>query len=195
MSYANKPCVVLGVSGSVAIYKACDVASKLTQVGVSVRAVLTESAAKLVSPALFRAITGHHACVSEFDPGAGAPMLHIDIAHSADLFLVAPASAGSIGKLANGLADDLLSTTALVLDAKVPRAIAPAMNPNMWAAPPVRENITKLKSYGYHVIEPGIGWTACGIPGPGRLAEPQDIVQFALERLGLSKSQPRRKGR
>ncbi|MFN0207863.1 MAG: flavoprotein [Planctomycetota bacterium] len=188
MSYNNKPCVVLGVSGSVAAYKACEVASKLTQAGASVRVILTESASKLVTPVLFRAITGIPAVVSEWDADSEAPMLHIDLAHSADLFLISPASAGTIGKLANGLADDLLSTTALVLDAKTPRAVAPAMNPNMWNAAPVKENIKKIKSYGYEIIEPRAGWTACGVPGLGRLAEPAEIIQFALVKIGLAKN-------
>jgi phosphopantothenoylcysteine decarboxylase/phosphopantothenate--cysteine ligase len=176
--------VVLGVSGSVAAYKACDVASKLTQADVVVRVALTSSAAKLVSALLFRAITGHTAAASEWDAGAEAPMLHIDLAQSADLFLVAPGSAGTIGRLANGLADDLLSTTALVLDPKIPRAIAPAMNPNMWEAPAVRDNVARLRSHGWEILEPGSGWTACGVRGSGRLAEPREIVEFALEKLG-----------
>ncbi|HKE00798.1 MAG TPA: flavoprotein [Planctomycetota bacterium] len=183
MTAKRERCVVLGVSGSVAIYKACDVASKLTQAGVVVRTILTASAAKLVSPILFRAITGRTAVVTEFAEDAEAPMLHIDLAQKADLFLVAPASAGTIGRLANGIADDLLSSAALVLDAKVPRAIAPAMNPNMWEAPPVVANVAKLRSWGWDVVEPGTGWTACGVEGKGRLAEPAEIVAFALRKL------------
>lgn len=185
MTYHNKPCVVLGVCGSVAAYKACEVASKLTQAGVSVRVILTNSAAKLVSPALFRAITGNAAPTSEWEPDSEAPMLHIDLARSADLFMIAPASAGTIGKLASGLADDLLTTSALVLDAKIPRALAPAMNPNMWSNPAVQANVNKLKSYGYELIEPSSGWTACGETGSGRLADPADIIAFAIRKLKI----------
>ncbi|MBI3820721.1 MAG: hypothetical protein HY286_18685 [Planctomycetes bacterium] len=185
MTYQQKPCVVLGVSGSVAAYKACEVASKLTQSGVAVRVILTKSAARLVSPILFRAITSNAASTSEWDADAEAPMLHIDLAKSADLFLVAPASANTIGSLANGLAADLLSTAALALDPATPRAIAPAMNPNMWANPAVAANIKKLKSYGYELINPDAGWTACGVTGEGRLADPVGIVQFALTKLKI----------
>jgi phosphopantothenoylcysteine decarboxylase/phosphopantothenate--cysteine ligase len=169
----------------VAAYKACDVASKLTQADVAVRVVLTPSAARLVSPVLFRGITGLPAASTEFEASAEAPMLHIDLARSADLFLVAPASAATIGRLANGLADDLLSSAALVLDRKTPRAIAPAMNPAMWEAPPVRANVKRLRAWRWKVLEPGTGWTACGVEGKGRLAEPAEIVEFALRELGL----------
>lgn len=184
MSYQGKKCIVLGVSGSVAIYKACEVASKLTQAGVVVRTVLTASAAKLIAPQLFRAITGHTSVVTEFADDSESPMLHIDLAQTAELFLIAPASASTIGRLANGLADDLLSTTALVLPSGCPRAIAPAMNPNMWSAPAVAANVARLRGYGYEVLAPGEGWTACGIPGQGRLAEPAEIVRFALSKIG-----------
>lgn len=185
MTHQNKPCVVLGVSGSVAAYKACEIASKLTQAGVSVRAVLTQSAAKLVSPVLFRAITGNDAATSEWESDSPAPMLHIDLAHNAELFLVAPASANTIGKLANGLADDLLTTTALALNPGTPCAIAPAMNPNMWAHPAVRANIEKLRTFQFEILEPASGWTACGVPGSGRLAEPAEIIEFALRKLKI----------
>lgn len=186
MVYRDKKCVILGVSGSVAVYKACDVASKLTQMGIAVRTVLTESAAKLVAPQLFRAITGIPASVTEFADDAESPMLHIDLAQTADLFLVAPASASTLGRLANGLADDLLSTAALVMDPRTPKAIAPAMNPNMWAAPPVSANVEKLRGYGYEILGPDAGWTACGVPGAGRLVEPATLVSFARAKLGLS---------
>lgn len=184
MTFRGKPCVVLGVSGSVAAYKACDVASKLTQAGVAVRVALTRSAERMVTPLLFRAITGLSAAATEFDDAAEAPMLHIDLAQSADLLLVAPASAGIVGRLANGLADDLVSSAALVLAPKTPRAIAPAMNPAMWAAPAVRANVERLRGYGWDVLEPGSGWTACGVEGQGRLAEPAEIVAYALAKLG-----------
>lgn len=185
MTYLDKKCVVLGVSGSVAAYKACEVASKLTQAGAAVRVVLTVAASRLVTPALFRALTGNAAAVSEWEADAEAPMLHIDLARSADLFLVAPASASTLARLAHGAADDLLSTVALALEARVPRAVAPAMNPQMWEAPAVRENVRLVKAYGYEVLGPGAGWTACGEEGAGRLADPAAIVTFASAKLGL----------
>jgi phosphopantothenoylcysteine decarboxylase/phosphopantothenate--cysteine ligase len=157
----------------------------LTQAGLAVRVVLTASASRLVTPVLFRAITGLTASTTEWDADAEAPMLHIDLARSADLFLVAPASAGTIARLAHGLADDLLSTAALALDKRVPRAVAPAMNPAMWENPAVQENVNRLRTFGYRVVEPGSGWMACGEEGAGRLAEPSEIVRFALETLGV----------
>ncbi len=188
MSHAGRPCIVLGVSGSVACYKACDVASKLTQAGVSVRTVLTRSAARMVSPILFRAITGQTATTTEFDEAAEAPMLHIDLAQTADLFLAAPASANVLGRLANGLADDLLSSAALVLDPSKPKALAPAMNPAMWLAPAVQANVSKLRTYGWEILGPNAGWTACGVEGAGRMVEPAEIVAWALGKLKVGPS-------
>lgn len=151
------------------------------------RVVLTENAAKMVTPVLFRAITGHAAVTNEWELSSEAPMSHIDLAWSADLFLVAPASAGVIGKLANGIADDLLTTTALALAPATPRAFAPAMNPNMWNNPAVSANVARLSGFGYEMIEPGAGWTACGVPGTGRLAEPSELVAYALGKLKIGR--------
>lgn len=178
----KKKTVLLGVSGSVAIYKACEIASQLTQKGCAVRVVMTRRAAQLVSPQLFRALTGEPALVDEFSPDAPSAMSHIDLA-KCDLFLVAPASADLIGRLAHGLADDLVTTCALALAPKTPRLLAPAMNANMWANPLVQENVKKLRSAGYSIIEPGEGHLACGVVGAGRLAEPGEIVAATLRIL------------
>lgn len=179
MSPKTKKTVLLGVSGSVAIYKACEIASQLTQKGCTVRVAMTRRAAQLVSPQLFRALTGEPALVDEFAPDAPSAMSHIDLA-KCDIFLVAPASADLIGRLAHGLADDLVTTSALALDPKTPRLLAPAMNANMWANPLVQENLAKLREAGFEVLDPGKGHLACGVQGPGRLAEPNAIVEAVL---------------
>lgn len=178
----KKKRVLLGVSGSVAAYKACEIASQLTQKGCSVHVVMTRRAAQLVSPILFRALTGETAVVDEFSPDAPAPMTHIDFAEC-DLFLVAPATGDVIGRLANGLADDLLTSAALALPPKAKKLLAPAMNSNMYANPLVQRNLKTLEEVGYQLIQPGTGYLACGVEGKGRLADPQDIVVAALKAL------------
>jgi phosphopantothenoylcysteine decarboxylase / phosphopantothenate---cysteine ligase len=173
--------IVLGAGASVAIYKACDLASKLTQSGHEVRAVLTPRAAKLVSPQLFEAVTGQPASVDEFGAERRGAMEHIDLTTWAELLLVAPCSAGLLSRLALGLADELLGTVALALPAERPRLIAPAMNPNMLAAPAIRRHLETLRGDGWGVIEPGEGHMACGVAGKGRLPDPADL-QRAVER-------------
>jgi phosphopantothenoylcysteine decarboxylase/phosphopantothenate--cysteine ligase len=177
--------IVLGVSASVALYKACDLASKLTQAGHAVRAVLTARAAELVSPQLFEAISGEPAYTNEFDASRRASMDHIDLGRWADLFVVAPASADLIGRLANGLANDLVTTVALAISAERPRLCAPAMNPAMLAQPAVQRNLARLVEDGWRLIEPGTGHHACGDAGRGRLAEPAEIQQCIAEALSV----------
>jgi phosphopantothenoylcysteine decarboxylase/phosphopantothenate--cysteine ligase len=174
--------VLLGASASVAVYKSCDLASKLTQRGHVVRTVLTARAAQLVSPQLFEAVTGQRAYVDEFGDGRQAAMDHIDLAKWGDALLVAPASADLVGRFANGLADDLLSTVALALAWNKPRVIAPAMNPAMLVAPPVQRNLGRLREDGWRVLDPDEGSMACGDVGPGRMPEPARLVE-ALEAL------------
>jgi phosphopantothenoylcysteine decarboxylase / phosphopantothenate---cysteine ligase len=169
--------IVLGAGASVAIYKACDLASKLTQAGHEVRAVLTTRAAKLVSPQLFEAVTGQPASVDEFAPERHGSMEHIDLSSWAELLLVAPCSAGLLARLALGLADELVGTVALALPAATPRLIAPAMNPNMLAAPAIRRHLETLRGDGWKVIEPGEGHMACGVAGKGRLPEPAELLR------------------
>ena len=176
--------VLLGASASVAVYKACDLASKLTQRGHTVRAILTQRAAELVSPQLFEAVTGQPAHVDEFGAGRRGAMDHIDLAKWGDAIVVAPASADLVGRLANGLADDLLSTVALALAQNKPRLIAPAMNPAMLAAPAVQRNLGRLREDGWRVLEPDEGAMACGDVGPGRLPEPAAILAALESMLG-----------
>lgn len=170
--------VLLGVSASVALYKACDLASKLTQRGDEVRCVLTPNAARLVSPQLFEAVSGRPAAVSEFGDEREGAMDHIDLARWAEALVVAPATASTLGRLANGLAEDLLSTVSLAADpARVKRMVAPAMNPVMYASAPVQRNLARVVEDGWRLCEPDSGRVACEDVGPGRLAEPERIAE------------------
>ncbi|MEZ6014932.1 MAG: flavoprotein [Planctomycetota bacterium] len=168
--------ILLCASASVAVYKACDLASKLTQAGHRVRTLLTPNAARLVNPQVFEAVTGEPAASSEWDEGRRTAMDHIDNAKWAELVVVAPASADLIGRLAHGLAGDLVGTTLLAVPARVPRLLCPAMNPTMLEHPAVARNLAQLVADGWRLVEPGAGHMACGDVGRGRLAEPQEIV-------------------
>jgi phosphopantothenoylcysteine decarboxylase/phosphopantothenate--cysteine ligase len=176
--------VVLGAGASVAIYKACDLASKLAQAGHEVRAVLTPRAAKLVNPQLFEAVTGQPAWTDEFAAQRRGAMDHIDLAAWAELLLVAPASADLIGRLAHGLADDLVTTVALAIPRGRPKLVAPAMNPNMLAASVVQRNLESLRGDGWRVIEPASGHMACGDEGSGRMREPAELAEIVRKALG-----------
>jgi len=177
--------ILLGCGASAALHKACDLASKLTQAGHRVRAVLTPSAARLIRPQLFEALTGEPAWVDEFADGPGGrrgAMDHIELAGWARLAVVAPASADLCSRLALGLADDLLTTACLALPAGVPRLLCPAMNSHMLDAPPIRRNLEVLTGDGWTVLMPGAGHLACGVEGQGRLAEVGEMLA-AIERL------------
>ena len=176
--------ILLGAGASVAVYKAVDLASKLTQAGHSVRAVLTPRAAKLVSPQLFAAVSGEPAAVDEFGPDRRTAMDHIELATWAELLLIAPCSAGVLARLALGMADDLLSTVALALPTGKPRLVSPAMNPHMLAGAAVQRNLATLRADGWRVIEPAAGHMACGVDGPGRLPEPAELVRAVADALG-----------
>lgn len=167
--------VLLGVSGGIAAYKACALTSKLTQQGANVKVVMTESATQFVSPLTFQALSRNPVYTDTFDEKNPKKIAHIDIADWADIALIAPATSNMIGKMANGIADDMLSTTLLATQASV--YIAPAMNVHMYAHQAVIENMKKLDSWGYHFIEPGAGYLACGYVGRGRLEEPESIIE------------------
>ena len=173
--------VLLGVSGGVAAYKAVDLASKLTAAGALVDTVMTENACKFVLPKSFEAVTGRAVYTSMWENPAGFQIEHIGLADSADIVVVAPATANIIGKAANGVGDDLLSTT---LCACWQRKIlfAPAMNEKMWTNPAVQRNIRKLNEMGFEIIGPQIGRLACGTEGIGRMAEVADIMR-QLEKM------------
>jgi phosphopantothenoylcysteine decarboxylase/phosphopantothenate--cysteine ligase len=176
--------IVLGCGASAALHKACDLASKLTQEGHAVRAVLTPRAADLVAPQLFEALTGERAWSGEFGDGRRGGMDHIDLADWAEALVVAPATADLISRLALGLANDLVTTTALATPADVPRVLAPAMNPNMLSAGPIQRNLDALLEDGWSIVEPEEGHLACGVEGAGRLPEVERILAAVRECLG-----------
>jgi phosphopantothenoylcysteine decarboxylase/phosphopantothenate--cysteine ligase len=173
--------IALGVTGGIGAYKAVEVARGLQKAGHDVVAVMTRSARKFVGPLTFEAITRRRVITDQFAPGVNADIEHIALASEIDLLLVAPATANLIGKYANGIADDFL--TSLYVATQAPVLIAPAMNTNMFEHPAVRENMTRLMSRGVQFVDPGSGYLACGWIGKGRLAEPDDIVAAALQIL------------
>lgn len=179
MSALQGKTIVLGVCGGIAAYKAAALTSKLTQAGAVVRVIMTESAVQFVAPLTFQVLSRHHVFVDTFDEKDPSVVSHINLADSADLVLVAPATANTIAKIALGLGDDMLSTTLLATTA--PIWIAPAMNVHMYENQAVQMNMQTLLSRGVRFIEPGEGQLACGYVGKGRLAEPEEIFA-AVER-------------
>ena len=169
--------VALGVTGGIGAYKAVEVARGLQKRGHDVVAIMTATATKFVGPVTFEAITRRQVITDQFEPGANADIEHIALASSIDLLLVAPATANIIGKFANGIADDFLST--LFIATRAPVLIAPAMNTQMFAHDAVRANLDTLSRRGVRFVEPGEGYLACGWIGKGRLAEPDEIVAGA----------------
>lgn len=177
----NKRCVVLGVTGGIAVYKALDVISALRKKDVDVRVIMTKSATEFVTPLTFQSMSQNIVTTDMFAEPKAWEIQHISLAKRADVFLVAPATANIIGKVANGIADDMLSTTIMATRAKV--VFAPAMNTNMYTNPIVQENIAKLKKLGYEFIKPASGRLACGDEGKGKLAPASDIVEKVLSEL------------
>lgn len=178
--------VVLGVTGSIAAYKACELASRMKEYGATVRAVLSRAALSFVGPASFEGITGQPVITEMFDPVQNPEIEHIAVARRAGLFLVAPATANVIAKAAHGIADDWLTTT--LLATRSPILFAPAMNTQMYLHPATQENIALLKARGCHFVGPGAGQLACGEVGPGRLIEPLPILEAAAVLLSEDKS-------
>ena len=168
--------IVLGVTGGIAVYKAVDLVSRLRKQGCEVRVVMTEHAQQFVTPLTFKEISGNQVAVSMWSSNQEFNVEHIALANWADAFVVAPATANIIAKMAYGLADDLLSTT--LLAARAPIVVCPAMNTGMYENAATQENIAKLKSRGITVMPPAVGKLACGTSGAGRLPEPQEIVEF-----------------
>ena len=173
--------VALGISGGIAAYKATEVLRGLQRAGCTVRVGMTKRACEFVQPLTFRALSGSHVIVDDYAPDNPDPIAHITFSQTVDLFLIAPATANIISKLANGIADDFLTSTYLASTAPV--LIAPAMNTSMWHHPATQRNLQQLRSDGVFVIEPDEGEMACGTVGPGRLSEPERIVAAALEIL------------
>jgi phosphopantothenoylcysteine decarboxylase/phosphopantothenate--cysteine ligase len=169
--------VLIGVTGSIAAYKAAEVVSALKKAGVNTTVVMTESATHLVGPATFRSLSGNPVRVDLWEEVTGMP-IHIAMAVEQDVVAVVPATANIIGKAAAGICDDLLS--AVLISTRAPVIVAPAMNENMYQNPVVQENIARLKDLGYIFVEPGRGWLACGVEGVGRLADPAAIVEAIM---------------
>ncbi|MBS4207675.1 bifunctional phosphopantothenoylcysteine decarboxylase/phosphopantothenate--cysteine ligase CoaBC [Bacillus sp. FJAT-50079] len=167
--------ILLCVTGGVAVYKAVALTSKLVQAGFQVKVMMSDSATKFVTPLSFQALSRNEVYTDTFDEKDPSVIAHIDLADWADLILVAPATANTIGKLANGIADDMITTTLLATTAPV--WVAPAMNVHMYDHPAVKKNIATLYEYGCRFIEPGEGYLACGYVGKGRLEEPEIIVE------------------
>jgi len=173
--------ILLGVTGGVAAYKAVDLASKLTAAGAAVKTVMTENACQLIQPKSFEAVTHSAVYRSLWQTTEEYEISHISLVDWADVVVVAPATANIIGKIANGICDDLLSTVLCVCWQK-PALIAPAMNDNMWKNPVVQRNIETIKQTGFELIGPETGRLACGTEGLGRMTEPVDILK-AIEAL------------
>ncbi|WP_346869532.1 bifunctional phosphopantothenoylcysteine decarboxylase/phosphopantothenate--cysteine ligase CoaBC [Clostridium sp. UBA5119] len=177
----SKKNVVIGVTGGVAVYKALDVISRLKKKDINVDVIMTKSACEFVTPLSFQSLSQNAVIKNMFDEPKVFEIQHISLAKKADVLVVVPATANIIGKVANGIADDMLSTTIMATNAKV--IFAPAMNTNMYNNPIVKENIKKLKSYGYEFINPSSGRLACGDVGDGKLADTEEIAEVILSHL------------
>ena len=173
--------VVIGVSGGIAVYKTLDVVSKIRKVGVNVNVIMTKSATEFVTPLSFQSLSQNYVVCDMFEDPKTWDVEHISLAKRADVFLIAPATANVIGKIANGIADDMLTTTVMATKAKV--LIAPAMNTNMYENPILQRNINTLKELGYNFVEPESGRLACGDTGKGKLASPETIVDEVVKLL------------
>jgi len=173
--------VALGITGGIAAYKAIEVLRGLQRAGCEVRVTMTKHACEFIQPLTFRALSGSYVLVDDYAPDNPDPIAHITFSQTVDLFIIAPATANTLAKLANGIADDFLSSTYLACTAPV--LIAPAMNTVMWQHPATRRNLEKLRDDGVHLIDPDDGEMACGTFGPGRLNEPERIVSAALDLL------------
>lgn len=177
--------VVLGVTGSIAAYKIANLASMLKKLECNVHVLMTENATNFINPITFETLTGNKCLVDTFDRNFQYSVEHVSIAKQADVVLVAPASANVIGKIAGGIADDMLTTTIMACTCKI--IVAPAMNTNMYHNPIVQDNIAKLKKFGYEVIAPDNGYLACGDVGDGKMPSESDLLQYILKEIACEK--------
>ena len=178
-------CVLLGITGGIAAYKMANVASGLRKAGATVHVIMTENATKFITPLTFETLTNNRCVVDTFARDFQYDVKHISLAKAADLILIAPATANVIAKLANGLADDMLTTT--VLDARCKKLVAPAMNTAMLENPITQDNLAKLKKYGFGIIEPAVGMLACKDVGSGKLPEPETLLDCIAMELAREK--------
>lgn len=180
---ATKPNIVLGVTGSIAAYKAADLTSQLTKANCDVHVVMTADAMKFITPLPFKTLSRHPVVTDLYDEEEGWKPTHIRLADEADLLLIAPATANVIAKMANGIADDALTCIALALNTKAKILIAPAMNGKMWLHPATQQNVVTLKSRAVQIIGPEEGLLSCGYEGIGRLWPVEQIASKSLEIL------------
>lgn len=177
--------VLLGVSGSIAAYKTAYLASALRKLNADVHVLMTRNATNFINPITFETLTGNKCLVDTFDRNFEFSVEHVSLAKQADVLMVAPASANVIGKLAHGIADDMLTTT--VMACKCKKIISPAMNTNMFENPVVQDNLKTLVHYGYEVISPAVGYLACGDTGAGKMPEPQVLLEYILQEIESEK--------
>ena len=177
--------VILGITGSIAAYKIAYLASALHKLHADVHVLMTENATNFINPITFETLTGNKCLVDTFDRNFQFQVEHVSIAKKADVVMIAPASANVIGKLANGLADDMLTTT--VMACRCQKILAPAMNTAMYENPVVQDNIRKLQTYGYEVITPASGYLACGDTGAGKMPEPETLLEYILKEAAFQK--------
>ena len=177
--------IVLGVTGSIAAYKIASLASMLVKQHASVHVIMTQNATNFINPITFETLTGHKCLVDTFDRNFEFQVEHVSLAKQADLMLIAPASANVIGKMAHGIADDMLTTT--VLACKAPIYVSPAMNTNMYENPIVQDNLRTLEKYGMRVIDPASGYLACGDTGAGKMPEPETLFAYIEAELAHEK--------
>lgn len=177
--------VVLAVSGSIAAYKIASLASALKKLHANVQVLMTKNAVNFINPITFESLTGNKCLVDTFDRNFQYSVEHVALAKQADVVLVAPASANVIGKIAHGIADDMLTTT--VMACKCKKIIAPAMNTNMFDNPILQDNLKILEHYGYEVISPAVGYLACGDAGAGKMPEPELLLQYILREIAYEK--------
>ena len=177
--------ILLGVTGGIAAYKIANLTSMLVKAGCDVKVIMTQNATNFIHPTVFETLTSHKCMIDTFDRNFQFNVEHISLAKWADVFLVAPATANVIGKMAHGIADDMLTTT--ILAARCPKLVAPAMNTNMYENPIVQENLALLKHYGFETIEPACGHLACGDTGAGKLPSEQELFDSIERRIGYEK--------
>lgn len=177
--------VVLGVTGSIAAYKIASLASMLVKQHCEVHVIMTKNAVNFINPIAFETLTNHKCIVDTFDRNFQFHVTHVSLAQKADAMLIAPASANIIGKIAHGIADDMLSTTVMACSGKV--MISPAMNVHMYQNPILQDNLRKLKNYGYEIIEPAVGYLACGDTGAGKMPEPEILFEYILQAIACEK--------
>ncbi len=170
--------IVLGVTGSIAAYKIANLASALKKLHANVQVIMTKNATNFINPITFETLTGNKCLVDTFDRNFEFSVEHVSLAKAADVFMVAPCSANVIGKIAGGIADDMLTTT--IMATKAPVLISPAMNTGMYTNPILQDNLKKLKSFGYKIIEPATGYLACGDEGVGKMPEPEVLLEHIL---------------